>query len=92
MKKKTENKPEVMIIWASTKEHLDKGEIHVLDSYVGPRKYIKDQLDPRLTMGGDQKLPFAKTWQEAFVLMAENLGKPIQLPTSIGKRLGLLED
>ncbi len=68
MKKKTENKPEVMIIWASTKEHLDKGEIHVLDSYVGPRKYIKDQLDPRLTMGSDQKLPYAKTWQEAVFL------------------------
>ena len=92
MKKKTENKPEVMIIWASTKENLNKGEIHVLDSYVGPRKYIKDQLDPRLTMGSDKKLPFAYSWQEAVHLMGENLGKPIQLPTSVGKRVGLLED
>jgi hypothetical protein len=92
MKKKTEKKPEVMIVWASTKEHLDKGEIHVLDSYVGPRKYLKDELDPRLTMGSDQKLPFAQTWQEAVFFMGENLGKPVQLLTSVGKRVGLLED
>jgi hypothetical protein len=92
MKKKTEKKPEVMIVWASTKEHLDKGEIHVLDSYVGPRKYLKDELDPRLTMGSDQKLPYAKTWQEAVFFMGENLGKPVQLLTSVGKRVGLLED
>ena len=90
MKKATIEKPEVMIVWASTKENLDKGYVHVLDSYIGPRKYLKDELDPRLTMGSDKPVPFAQTWQEAVYLMEQNLGKPVQLLTSVAKHVGLL--
>ena len=89
-------KIQVMIVWAISKEYLDNGIIHVLNSYTGPRVYERDKLDSRLTMtknfGEVLTLPFADNWKEAKKFMEDNPGKQLQITTGLGKKLGLFNN
>lgn len=89
MKVKT---PKVVIVWVNSKEDLEEGYIHYLNSYTGIRVYEKDKLDPRITMGSDEPLPFADEWEDAYDFLADNPKKQIQITTGLAKRLGLFQD
>lgn len=84
--------PKVVIVWVNSKEDLEEGYIHYLNSYTGIRVYEKDKLDPRITMGSDEPLPFARDWEYAYAFLANNPGKKLQLRTYLAKRLGLFQN
>jgi hypothetical protein len=89
MKVKT---PKVVIVWVNNKEDLEEGCIHYLNSYMGIRVYEKDKLDPRITMGSNEPLPFADEWDDAYQFLTNNPKKQIQITTGLAKRLGLFQD
>lgn len=86
MKRKT---PKVVIVWVNSKEDLEEGYIHYLNSYTGIRVYERDKLDPRITLGSDEPLPFARDWAYAYAFLANNPKKQIQITTGLAKRLDL---
>lgn len=73
----------VIVIW-STKEQLEKGVVHVLDSYTGTRVYEKDRVDGRLG-----ETPYFSTYDLAKDWMMEHPNKPVQIPLAEGKKYGL---
>ena len=87
-----DEKIKVMIVWAISKEYLEAGNLHFLNSYTGPRVYEKDKLDFRLTMGTVSTLPFADNWGDASKFMLDNPGKQLQITTTLGKKLGLFKE
>jgi hypothetical protein len=82
----------VVVVWASTQENLDKGFVHIVNGFEGPRIYEKDSLDTRIKNSDDKDIPYALSWQEAVSFMdGDNIGRKVQLNLKTAKHIGLFK-
>lgn len=92
MEEKKMEPVKVVVVWASTQENLDKGFVHIVNGFEGPRVYEKDALDTRISNSDGKDIPYANSWQEAWHFMnGDNIGSKVQLNLKTAKRIGLFK-